>query len=125
MAHVRVFRPMLGLLRRDQRAVSADAEALVEILSRYDLPAFWTGQTTSCRGWAAWHRVTGESALASNAPGSTTLHFMSTRCAPFSRHVITMPFRGGKSRLALSACPYDDKGRARVRIDANAGGSAS
>jgi class 3 adenylate cyclase/predicted ATPase len=64
LAYVRLWRAMLGLLRRDPEAVAADSQALADIASRYDLPAFWAGWAAFCQGWANWSDGAEESSLA-------------------------------------------------------------
>jgi len=55
---------VLGLLRYNPQAVATYSQALTDIVSRYDLPAFWTGQARFFRGWAKWSEVSEESGLA-------------------------------------------------------------
>jgi len=64
LAYVCLWRAMLGLLRRDPEAVAADGRALADIVSRYDLPAFWAGWAAFCQGWANWSEGAEESSLA-------------------------------------------------------------
>jgi predicted ATPase len=43
---------LLGLVRCNREAVTTNSQALAEIVSRYDLPAFWAGFAVFFQGWA-------------------------------------------------------------------------
>jgi len=53
----------LGLLRRNPEAVATYSQALADIVSRYDLPAF-AGGAVFYQGWAKWSDGAAESRLA-------------------------------------------------------------
>jgi predicted ATPase len=52
MANALLRAAFLGLFRRDPEAVATYSRALVDIVSRYDLPAFWAGWAAFFQGWA-------------------------------------------------------------------------
>jgi len=54
----------LGLLRYSPEAVATYSQALADIVSRYDLPAFFIGWAAFFHGWANWFDGAGESVLA-------------------------------------------------------------
>src|SRR6516164_8508142 len=54
MGYVLTFAARLGLLRRNPEAVATYSQALADIVSRYDLPAFWGGLAVFFQGWAKW-----------------------------------------------------------------------
>src|SRR5215467_12354114 len=54
MAYVLAFAAQLGFLRYSPEVVSAYSQALADIVSRYDLPAFWAGYAVFFQGWARW-----------------------------------------------------------------------
>jgi class 3 adenylate cyclase/predicted ATPase len=56
MGYVLTFAARLGLLRRNPEAVATYSQALADIVSRYDLPAFWAGYAVFFQGWAQWSR---------------------------------------------------------------------
>ena len=47
-----LIRLLLGLVRGDPETAAADSRALADIVSRYDLPAFWAGWAAFFQGWA-------------------------------------------------------------------------
>jgi len=49
-----VHAALLGLLRQNPEAVATYCQALADILSRFDLPAFWSGFAAFFQGWATW-----------------------------------------------------------------------
>ena len=55
---------MLGLVRHNPEAVATYSQALADIASRYDLPAWWAGLAASFRGWANWSDAAEASSLA-------------------------------------------------------------
>jgi predicted ATPase len=69
MGIVRVYRALLGLLRRQPEAVAADSQALADIASQYDLPAFLAGGATFFQGWASRSRGDSEASLAEMQTG--------------------------------------------------------
>jgi predicted ATPase len=64
MAWVHCHRALLGLLRCHPEAVATNSQALADIASRYDLPAWWAGFAVFFQGWAKWSDGTEESRLA-------------------------------------------------------------
>jgi tetratricopeptide (TPR) repeat protein len=54
MAHALAFAARLELLRYNPEAVETHSQALADIVSRYDLPAFWAGLAVFFQGWATW-----------------------------------------------------------------------
>jgi predicted ATPase len=54
MAWVHCHRALLGLLQRQPEAVATNSQALADIVSRYDFPAFWAGSAAFFQGWAKW-----------------------------------------------------------------------
>ena len=56
-----LIRLLLGLVRGDPETAAADSRALADIVSRYDLPAWWAGWVTFLQGWAKWSDGAGES----------------------------------------------------------------
>jgi predicted ATPase len=64
MGYVLAHAAFLGLLRCDPEAVATDSQALADIVSRYDLPAFWSGFAIFFQGWAKWSDGAEESSLA-------------------------------------------------------------
>jgi class 3 adenylate cyclase/predicted ATPase len=69
MASVRYYRALLGLFRRGPEAVAADGQALADIVSQYDLPAFSAGHAAFYQGWASWSRAQSEACLAEMQTG--------------------------------------------------------
>src|SRR5262249_20465085 len=63
-AYVLTFAAQLGFLRRSPEAVATYIQASADIVSRYDLPAFWTGLAVFFQGWAKWSGGSEESRLA-------------------------------------------------------------
>jgi predicted ATPase len=55
---------LLGLFRYNREAVATHSQALADIVSRYDLPAFWAGWAVFFQGWAKWSDGAEESRLA-------------------------------------------------------------
>ena len=51
MAYALLFAAWLGLFRCNPKAVTTHSQALVDIVSRYDLPAVWAGQAVFLQGW--------------------------------------------------------------------------
>jgi len=51
-------------LRRNPEAVATHSQALADIVSRYDLPAWWAGIAVFLQGWAKWSNGAEESGLA-------------------------------------------------------------
>src|SRR5215470_10085350 len=64
MAWVRQFAALLGLFRCNSEAVATYSEALADIVSRYNLPAFVAGFAAFLQGWAKWADGARESTLA-------------------------------------------------------------
>src|SRR5262249_35834552 len=52
MAFALVWAVFLGLVRCNNEAVATDSQALADILSRYDLPAYWAGFVAFLQGWS-------------------------------------------------------------------------
>jgi predicted ATPase len=44
----------LGLIRCNPEAVATYSQAMADIVSRYDLPAFWAGMAAFFQGWTRW-----------------------------------------------------------------------
>jgi predicted ATPase len=64
MAHALLLAALLGLFRGNPEAVATYSEALADIASRYDLPAWWAGFAAFLQGWAKWSDGAEESSLA-------------------------------------------------------------
>jgi adenylate cyclase len=58
------FAALLGLFRRDPEALATYGQALADIVSRYDLSAFWAGFSLFFQGWAGSSDGAEESRLA-------------------------------------------------------------
>jgi hypothetical protein len=54
MGHALFFAAYLGLFRYKPEAVATYSQAFADIVSRYDLPAFWAGSAIFLQGWAKW-----------------------------------------------------------------------
>jgi predicted ATPase len=52
MAHVLVYAALLGLFRRNPEAVATYSQALADIASRFDFPAYWAGIAVFLQSWA-------------------------------------------------------------------------
>src|SRR5215469_14030806 len=63
-AYALMFAAVLGLVGCNPEAVATCSQALADIVSRYDLPAWWAGWVTFLQGWAKWSDGAGESRLA-------------------------------------------------------------
>jgi predicted ATPase len=63
-AYALMFAALLGLVRCNPEAVATCSQALADIVSRYDLPAWWAGWVTFLQGWPKWSDGAGESRLA-------------------------------------------------------------
>jgi len=55
---------VLGLFRYCPEAVATYSQALADIVSRYDLPAYWAGLAVFLQGWAMWSDGAEEPGLA-------------------------------------------------------------
>jgi class 3 adenylate cyclase/predicted ATPase len=64
MGYVLTFAPRLGFLRYSPEAVALYSQASADIVSRFDLPAFWGGLAVFFQGWAKWSDGSEESRLA-------------------------------------------------------------
>jgi predicted ATPase len=64
MAYPLVYGALLGLFRYNPDAVATYSQALADIVSRYDLPTFWTGTAAFLQGWAKRADGADESRLA-------------------------------------------------------------
>src|SRR5262249_21726954 len=64
MGYVLTFAARLRLLRYNPEAIATYSQALADIVSRYDLPAFWAGSAVFYQGWAKWSDGAEESSLA-------------------------------------------------------------
>jgi tetratricopeptide (TPR) repeat protein len=64
MAVALVYAASLGLVRCNPEAVATYSQALANIVSRYDLPAYFAGYAVFCRGWAERSDGAEESRLA-------------------------------------------------------------
>ena len=69
MRHALLYAALLGLLRYNPEAVATYGQALADIVSRYDLPAFWAGFAVFYQGWAKWSDGAEESGLAEMGRG--------------------------------------------------------
>jgi adenylate cyclase len=54
MGHALRWAALLGLFRYSPEAVATNGQAFADIVSRYDLPAWWAGSAVFFRGWAKW-----------------------------------------------------------------------
>jgi tetratricopeptide (TPR) repeat protein len=54
MGYALAYPAFLGLFRRNPEGVGTCSQALADIVSRYDLPAFWLGLAVFFQGWAKW-----------------------------------------------------------------------
>jgi predicted ATPase len=52
MGHALAYAAFLGLFRRNPEAVATSSQALADIVSRYDFPAYWAGITVFLQSWA-------------------------------------------------------------------------
>jgi predicted ATPase len=52
IAHALAYAAFLGLFRRNPKAVATYSQALADIASRSDLPAYWAGTALFLQGWA-------------------------------------------------------------------------
>jgi len=64
MANALLRAALLGLYRCNPEAVATYGQALADIASRYDLPAFWIGRAAFFQGWAKWSEGAEDSRLA-------------------------------------------------------------
>jgi hypothetical protein len=64
MGYALLLAALLGLFRRNPEAVTTHSQALADIVSRYDLPAWWAGIAVFLQGWAKWSNGAEESGLA-------------------------------------------------------------
>jgi predicted ATPase len=64
MGQVLNFAALLGLVRCNPESVATCSRALAEIVSRYDLPAYWAGRAAFFQGWSKWSDAAGQSGLA-------------------------------------------------------------
>jgi predicted ATPase len=70
MATTLLHAAQLGLLRYNPETVATCSRALADLVSRYDLPAFWPGVAPFFQGWARWSRGEGETGLAEMRSGT-------------------------------------------------------
>jgi predicted ATPase len=52
MGHALAYAAFLGLFRRDPEVVATHGQALADIVSRYDFPAYWAGIAVFLKSWA-------------------------------------------------------------------------
>jgi class 3 adenylate cyclase/predicted ATPase len=64
MGQALLYAALLGLVRRSSEAVVTYGQAFADIVSRYDLPAYWAGLAVFFQGWAKWSDGAEESGLA-------------------------------------------------------------
>jgi len=64
MAYTLRLAALLGLFRCNPEAVATHSRAFADIMSRYDLPAYWVGFAAFLQGWAKWSDGAEESSLA-------------------------------------------------------------
>jgi predicted ATPase len=64
MANTLVYAALLGLIRYSSEAVATYGQAVADIVSRFDLPAFMAGLAVFFEGWASWSEDSEESSLA-------------------------------------------------------------
>jgi predicted ATPase len=64
MNHAVAFAALLGLVWRHPEAVATHSRVLADIVSRYDLPAWWAGTAVFLQGWAKWSDGAEESRFA-------------------------------------------------------------
>jgi TolB-like protein/class 3 adenylate cyclase/predicted ATPase len=64
MGHTLLYAALLGLFRYSSEAVVTYGQAFADIVSRYDLPAYWVGFAIFFQGWARWSDGAEESGLA-------------------------------------------------------------
>jgi predicted ATPase len=72
ISYVYYFRALLGLIRGKSEAITADSQALADIVSRYDLPGFLAGIAAFFQGSTGWLRGEGEAGLAGMRRGIAT-----------------------------------------------------
>jgi predicted ATPase len=72
MTIVLFYAALLQLLRRNPEAVATYSQALADIVSRYDLPAFGAGLAMFFQGWATWSDGAEESRLTEMRRGVAT-----------------------------------------------------
>jgi len=63
MAYAPIFAAWLGFVRCNPKAVANYSQAFADIVSRYDLPAFWAGLVVFFQGWVKWSDGADESRL--------------------------------------------------------------
>jgi predicted ATPase len=54
MGQALLYAALLGLIRCNPEAVATCSQAFADIVSRYDLSAFWAGNATFFQGWVRW-----------------------------------------------------------------------
>jgi predicted ATPase len=69
MGHALLFAALLGLVRCNPEAVTTYSQAMADIVSRYDLPAFWAGFAVFFQAWARWSDGAEQSMLAEMGRG--------------------------------------------------------
>ncbi|MGB9647964.1 MAG: hypothetical protein WCB44_23020, partial [Stellaceae bacterium] len=72
MGHALLFAAWLGLVRCNPEAVAIYSHAFADILSRYDLPAFFAGQAAFLQAWTKWSWAAEEPRLAEMRKGIET-----------------------------------------------------
>jgi predicted ATPase len=73
MGHTLLFATWLAIFRYSSEAVATYSQALADIVSRYDLPAFWAGLAVFFQGWAKWSDGAEASSLAEMRKGIATV----------------------------------------------------
>jgi adenylate cyclase len=63
MGYVLAFAARLGFLRCRPEVVATYSRALADIVSRFNLPAFWGGLAVFFQGWASWSDASEEAGL--------------------------------------------------------------
>jgi class 3 adenylate cyclase/predicted ATPase len=72
MGHALLFAAWLGLVRCNPETVAIYSHAFADILSRYDLPAFFAGQAAFLQAWTKWSDGAEEPRLAEMRKGIET-----------------------------------------------------
>ena len=72
MGHSLLFAAWLGLVRCNPEAVAIYSRAFADIVSRYDLPAFFAGQAAFFQAWKKWSDTAEKPRLAEMSKGIET-----------------------------------------------------
>jgi predicted ATPase len=98
----------LGLLRHSPEAVATYSQALADIVSRYDLPAWWAGWVTFLQGWTKRSDGAEESRLAEMRRGRALARKQSRNWLSSSSEAALAEAEAGAGKIDAGVQRLDD-----------------